>query len=805
MKAVDRIKKYMGKIKNPFFRARCKYIKYYDTLLIDPSVILLESQHGKEISGNIFYIAQYIANNEQYRDYKVYIPTWIRHRKKMQAILNNHHISSVQLVVYASDEYFRLLASAKYLINDNTFDACFIKKEGQIYLNTWHGTPLKTLGRKMNDGYHSIGNVQKNFAFSDYMLFPNRHTRDALLRDYMVEDISNPVELYGGYPRNSIFFDEDSRKELRERFRLEEKKVYAYLPTFRGMPSAQKISKNDTYLLYFLYELDRLLNEDEILYVNLHPVAKKNIDFRQFRRIKAFPINIETYAFLNLADCLITDYSSVFFDFANTRRKIVLFAYDQGEYLEDRGVYIPLEELPFSKVNDINSLLRELRSPIEYDDKEFLDMYCPYETTLATQKLCDFIFFQKNTGIIIKERELLDKENILLYVGNLAGNGITASLKNLLNTLDLEKRNYYLAFRSEKVARYKETLQTFPEKVKYFSMLGDMNLTLREKIIRKFFKGKVIPASFYMKLMQKRIVEDWQRCFGRARFHTAVQFNGYEAEFILLWSQFMGNKVIYSHSDMLQEIQQRKNQRKDVLQYAYQTFSSVAVVSEGIRGSVEKLMNEKKVNVHVIPNVIDWKSVLQRAQDELIFDPKTTFNLSKEEVYAALSAHGKKFINVARFSPEKGQKRLMDAFFEIWKEERSIYLFILGGSSFDNTYQELKEYAASLETGGHIILIKQMSNPFPLVRQCDYFVLSSFYEGFGLVIAEADILKKPVISTDIAGPRIFMQMNGGTIVENSMEGLKDGMRRLLNGEVPTMDVNYEMYNREAVAAFEKLL
>jgi CDP-glycerol glycerophosphotransferase len=63
-----------------------------------------------------------------------------------------------------------------------------------------------------------------------------------------------------------------------------------------------------------------------------------------------------------------------------------------------------------------------------------------------------------------------------------------------------------------------------------------------------------------------------------------------------------------------------------------------------------------------------------------------------------------------------------------------------------------------------------MPNPYNLLARCDYFVLSSLHEGFGLVIAEADILGKPVISTDIEGPRTFMKKNGGTLVENSENG-----------------------------------
>ena len=91
------------------------------------------------------------------------------------------------------------------------------------------------------------------------------------------------------------------------------------------------------------------------------------------------------------------------------------------------------------------------------------------------------------------------------------------------------------------------------------------------------------------------------------------------------------------------------------------------------------------------------------------------------------------------------------------------------------------------------------------MKKCDYFVLSSLYEGFGIVIAEADILGKPVISTDIEGPRCFMKEHKGMLVENSEDGFYNGMKELLNDEIKVMNVDYEEYNKNAIEQFENLL
>ena len=61
------------------------------------------------------------------------------------------------------------------MITDTSFSTCLIKKEGQIIFNTWHGTPFKTLGKKVNNDFHDLGNIQKNFVVADYLLYPNEY------------------------------------------------------------------------------------------------------------------------------------------------------------------------------------------------------------------------------------------------------------------------------------------------------------------------------------------------------------------------------------------------------------------------------------------------------------------------------------------------------------------------------------------------------------------------------------------------------------------------------------------------------
>lgn len=805
MKIIDYIKKSIAKLKDPYWKARCKYIEYYEELEIDEKAILLESQFAKKVDGNIYYILKYLTSAPEYKDYKIYLSSWGRYKKKITSILKSGKIKRVNIVLYSSDKYVRLLASAKYLVNDVTFPFYYVKKEGQVYLNTWHGTPLKALGKSIRNDI-SIGNVQKNFVCADYLLFANEFTKDIMIRDYMIENISSGSSVLCGYPRNSIFFDKEAGMELRKNINRSGKRIYAYMPTWRGTSSNIGSNRNDTYMMFFLYELDRLLNDDEVLYLNLHPLAasaKNNIEIKQLKHVKTFPENYETYEVLNAADVLITDYSSVFFDFACTRKKIVLFPYDKEEYLHDRGMYLDMDELPFPQAFDVPTLLKELRSEKNYDDTDFLEKFCRYDNINAAKQICDLMILGINSGLTVEKIPNNGKENVLLYAGNMDKNGITTSLRSLTNCLDLSKRNYYLSFCQGKAKNNVAQLRTFNENLNYFAVAEHINMTIKDRFIRKLYNKKLMPTDLYIKLVGKRIRQEFPRAYGNARFDTAIQFCGYENDLILTYSQFNGNNAIFVHNDMISEIKTRHNQRTSVLKYAYRNYDHVVTVSEDIVPPTVQLAG-KTDDIITVHNTIDYKSIIERSNEPITLGKSTKCSVSKKRLLEILSSDNKKYINIARFSPEKGQDRLVNAFYKLWKENPHIYLIIMGGNSRKKGYEELLEKVKAMGLENNVILLLAVFNPYPIIKACDYFIMSSFYEGLPMVLFEADILGLTIASTDVKGPHGFLTRFGGTLVDNSEDGVYDGLTKLLSGEAKPLNIDYDAYNAECVEEFERI-
>lgn len=797
--------------KSPFLKwiksilPRLKYLHYVKKLKIDEKAILLESQHGNEINGNVFYLMKYLAENNDFSEYKIYISCRTTNKAAFEEVLEKYKIKGVTPVVLSTTPYMKVIASAKYLINDNTFLPFFVKRSEQIYLNTWHGTPLKTLGKKIQNARHCIGNTQKNFFAADYLLYPNKYTMEHMVEDYMLENLASGKALLGGYPRNTAFFNKSREKEILEEQGIIDKKVYAYMPTWRG--SVENIdAKANIYLQYYLYELDKLLSEDEILYLNLHPIAKKNVDFDTFKHIRNFPSEYETYDFLNCAQCLVTDYSSVFYDFAVTGKKIILFTFDEEDYFADRGVYAPLSSLPFTNVKTVEALVDEMRKPKNYDDGEFLKKYCEYDNPKATEALADYVILGKESPLITPvEIPKNGKKNTLLYLGNMDQNGVTTSAFNLLNNLDLSEYNYFVSFSAKRAKTHGDTIAALPEGIGYIPIQGKSNLNLIQKKVWIDYLRRKTPF-FVMNMFLKNTWKyEIQRIFGGAHFDNAIQFTGYEAKMTLLFSKFDCNTGIYVHNDMVKEIETRGNQRKSLLKYAYKTYNNVALVTEDLLEPTSTFVKSTD-NFKYAHNVIARDEILKKGSLELKFDEGVTRSTkSLEELEDILGSESKVLVSVGRFSPEKGHKRMIDAFNEVWQNNKDTYFIIIGGNQRDGLYDELCEYTKTLPCKDNVILILSMQNPLPIVKACDGFILGSFYEGFGLVLVEADILGLPVVSTDITGPRIFMQKHSGTLVEDSSDGVKKGFEMLLDGKVQKLSVDYDEYNRQAVAEFKSLL
>lgn len=575
---------------------RQQYFWYLEHCSVKEDVVLLESQHGGSLGGNIFALLKELCENPDYAEYKLCLacqPAKLEGRKQF---LEKYGLAErTRLVSTSSREYFKVLATAKYLINDNTFMHVFVKRPEQVFFNTWHGTPLKTLGKKIKKDYAGIGNAQHNMYTADYLLYPNEFTMKHMVEDYMLPDWCDTKILLSGYPRNTVFLSEGRRNEIRKACNMEGMQVYAYLPTWRGVVGKVTSKQQNERLYKYLKELDERLTENQRVYVKLHPVSVKEINLSGLKRVLPFPAQeYETYEFLNATDGLITDYSSVFFDYAVSRRKIILFTYDKEEYTSDRGFYFPLDELPFPQVDTVEALADCMSAPKEYDDTEFLATYCAYENENITEALLRRVFFSESSDLI-HESKVPDngKKNVVFYLGAMKENKITTAAAEFLRQADREHYNYMVVFKIQDLKKNQERILVLPEDVTHFGHYENISMGLWDMLwYRLWRRFHVLPYGVVKGIAARRGRLEAERILGECRVDTVVHFTGYTEEMLITLGQMPCRRIVFAHNDMEKEI--KKGMSGEILREAYRSYDVVAVFDREIQSGVERIAGKKK-------------------------------------------------------------------------------------------------------------------------------------------------------------------------------------------------------------------
>lgn len=428
--------------------------------------------------------------------------------------------SRVRTVIRNSAPYKKCLATAGILITDNSFPPYFIKREEQVYLNTWHGTPLKRLGRADISNSTSIGNVQKNLLMADYLLFPNTYTRDIMLQDYMIDRLYKGSCVLTDYPRNDALHDKQRLAAVRKRYGLEGKRIYAYMPTWRGTGRSADKTEQVRVTRRVLEEIEGLLQEDELLYVNLHFLIGNQLDLTGLTRTRFFPEELETYDFLGVCDVLISDYSSVMMDYAQLGRPIVMYMYDYETYLQEKGFYFDIRQLPFRQAYDMHQLQQALeesrrflaetdfpggggqegiseqegrdgsreaggKTPAYTLEERFRGKHLGSSTRKMLKLLC-----LGRQGELEVRRHQPDPESVLIYAGDLEHPATRALTRHHIEGLsDQEREHTVIAFESEVGDETAAFLAELDPRVHFLRCIGGGAILLQEYVYLNLYRN----------------------------------------------------------------------------------------------------------------------------------------------------------------------------------------------------------------------------------------------------------------------------------------------------------------------------
>ncbi|WP_236719630.1 CDP-glycerol glycerophosphotransferase family protein [Neobacillus mesonae] len=620
---------------NANHRKNFQYARYFDKLKIKDKTIFYESRDGKSITDSPYAIFKYLLQHPDYKDFK---HIWsVAGFKDLSYVINKYRkLKNVSFVKRNSKEYLKKLATSKYLINNSTFQPFFTPKKDQVYINTWHGTPLKSMGFDIPGNPSNSQNVVRNFLSSDYLLSPNEHTTNMFLNSYKLNGIYNGEILQEGYPRIDLTHHSDSEQVKAHLAELgleidTNKQTILYAPTWKGANVAK--AKNDMFqIIADLTYLKNQVGKDYNLLIKVHPYLYNTA--REYEEVKDYliPDFIDTNELLSTVDILITDYSSIFFDFLVTDKPILFYVWDYDDYNEERGRYLVDDELPGPTLFTI----REVAAAIQNIDKVFShykDVYkqaksrfTNHDDGKVTERIVDYIFKQNKESLNVIRGLETNKKKILIYPGGLKNNGITASFINLMDNIDFERYDVSIFMKLPQSKEVLDNMEKVNKKARFLFRGGIPMFNIQEVYRDKFVHNRGAYTRLTKKLYpEKAYIRDYQRLFGRAKFDYVIDFSGYS----LYWAKFLlasdaEKKICYLHSNMHSDSERIINGRRPHLINlrglfsVYDRFDKLVSVSPGTmevnKQNLAKYANETKFDY--VMNSINYEKILRLAEEE---------------------------------------------------------------------------------------------------------------------------------------------------------------------------------------------
>jgi CDP-glycerol glycerophosphotransferase len=294
----------------------------------------------------------------------------------------------VDYVVARSPEYFDVIARAKYLINNVNFPNHLVKREGSVHVQTHHGTPLKHMGLDLRNAESQgrgmdFDKLLERIARWDYSISSNRHSTEVWERVY--PGTYETLEI--GYPRNDVLANATPATVTAARAALgvePGKTAVLYAPTHREYEEGY-VPRLD------LARLADALGPDHVLLARLHyfydsdPLVRELHGAGRLLDVASHP-SVEELCLA--ADVLLTDYSSIMFDYAVLDRPIVIHAPDWDEYRARRGVYFDLlAEPPGTVARTQEEVAAALAAPGDGARAAFRERFCALDDGHAAERL----------------------------------------------------------------------------------------------------------------------------------------------------------------------------------------------------------------------------------------------------------------------------------------------------------------------------------------------------------------------------------------------------------------------------------
>ncbi len=366
---------------------------------VKDNVILFESSNGRNYTGNPKYIYEEMVRQGLDKKYKC---IWSFQNPAIEIPGNGEKIKRSRF------KFLYYSRRSKFWIFDSRHQYYLRKNKKTKYIQTWHGTPLKKLALDMEkvnmSGHQNIEKYRENFAKNtsawDYLISQNSYSSEIFKRAFAFD--GEMLEI--GYPRNDILINENNEtkiNEIKNKLGIDKnKKIILYAPTWRDN------EYYDSGVYKFATEMDfnamkNALSDDYVLIVKFHYLVKDKINWEDYGDFviecnEMWDIQ-ELYL---ISDILITDYSSVMFDYALLNRPILFFTYDMEFYKDNlRDFYFDINTVPGPLIETTDELVDFIKNNTKeeyfekYGDKyqAFKEKYNEFDDGKASENIIKLI------------------------------------------------------------------------------------------------------------------------------------------------------------------------------------------------------------------------------------------------------------------------------------------------------------------------------------------------------------------------------------------------------------------------------
>ena len=370
--------------KTMFIIKRTKYNINGINKKTDPKIVLFSCFNGKSYTCSPKAIYEYMLSDDKYKDYQ-FIWFFKPEEVKKYDFLNKNR--NTKVVSKKSKDYEKYLHIGKYWFFNFKIADYIIPKKDQVFTQCWHGTPLKRLGFDLthyDNQLNTVKEMRKRYKIEtekfSYFISPSAYASGVFRSAWNLKEFGkNDIIIEKGYPRNDFLFKytENDVSEIKKRILGEDirnKKIILYAPTYRANQHESGVGYVYKEEVDFEKMREKLGDKFIILFRPHYFVAS----VFNFDKYKGFVYNASDVDDINdlyvISDMLITDYSSVFFDYANLKRPMIFYMYDLDYYRdESNGFYFDVEEnLPGKIVKTDDDLIDEIirvSKEFKYDEK----------------------------------------------------------------------------------------------------------------------------------------------------------------------------------------------------------------------------------------------------------------------------------------------------------------------------------------------------------------------------------------------------------------------------------------------------